>query len=48
MTEISENFIGVVEQLKTTINEISDDLRVNVQQAEEIQSLSERVMADAD
>jgi iron only hydrogenase large subunit-like protein len=47
MTDISENFIRVVERTRHTISEISDEVQVNVQQAEEIQKLSETLTRDA-
>jgi Na+-translocating ferredoxin:NAD+ oxidoreductase RNF subunit RnfB len=47
MAEISESFIAVVEQARATISEISEEVQVNVQQAEEIQSLSESIVAEA-
>jgi hypothetical protein len=48
MTTISGKFANVVEELKETVAEISDEVQVNVQQAEEIQVLSQRIANEAD
>jgi Na+-translocating ferredoxin:NAD+ oxidoreductase RNF subunit RnfB len=48
MTSISANFTAVVEELKGTIAEISDEINVNAQQAEEIQKLSTKIADEAD
>jgi iron only hydrogenase large subunit-like protein len=48
MSGISSNFATVVEELKVTVSEISDEVQVNVQQTEEIQKLSEQIADEAD
>jgi iron only hydrogenase large subunit-like protein len=48
MTGISSKFAVVVEELKETVTEISDEVKVNVQQAEQIQRLSEEIASGAD
>ncbi|MCL2036051.1 MAG: methyl-accepting chemotaxis protein [Oscillospiraceae bacterium] len=46
MTDISESFLRVVENLKLNMDEISSEVLINVQQADEIQKLSERIVND--
>jgi Na+-translocating ferredoxin:NAD+ oxidoreductase RNF subunit RnfB len=48
MTGISGKFASVVDELKNTVSEISDEVQINVQQVQEIQMLSERIAGEAD